>query len=288
MKKPPVLLHPEAILGLPFSGKSIARALETRAAEISRLTADLPDQPVSIVIRTRNNEAYIKSLLEDIERQVYDAPVEVILVDTESTDRTVAIARQFGARVINIKQTDFTYPRALNLGFEAAKHPYVMSLVGHSNLSNRYNLKCLTFWAADKRFGGLYCGPLANHNASRTERLGIGLGLSRRYRQPKIEKAESPAMGVLGANGAIVNKSVWQKLGKFDEHYAGGGEDSALGHVMLNHGYLIVSEPLCAVLHSHNLGPVDNIRQYLHWREVGKPSPFIQSKILKRRPDLRA
>ncbi|MFO3797859.1 MAG: glycosyltransferase, partial [Anaerolineales bacterium] len=55
----------------------------------------------SLVIRAYNEEKHIGRLLEGVAQQsVRD--VEVILVDSGSTDRTVEIARQFGARVLHI------------------------------------------------------------------------------------------------------------------------------------------------------------------------------------------
>lgn len=284
----PVLLHAEPIVTIPFTGRVIAKNLQSRAAEIVQLATGIEEPPVSIVIRTRNNRQYIKSLMEDIKHQVYSAPVEVILVDTESSDHTVSIAKQYGAEVVTIKQADFTYPKALNLGFGTAKHPYVMSLVGHSNLSNIYTLKSLAYWSNQDGFGGMFCTPLVNYNASWVERFTLGVGLSKRYRLAKYEEPDSTTMGILGANGAIVKRSVWKEMGGFDEAYAGGGEDAALGHKMMANGYSVVREPLCAVLHSHGLGLIDSAKQMKHWMSLAKPTPFEASKIFKRRPDLRS
>jgi glycosyltransferase involved in cell wall biosynthesis len=55
--------------------------------------------PLSIIIPTRNEEKYLPRLLEAIGRQTA-RPIEVIVADNHSTDRTVEIAKSFECRVV--------------------------------------------------------------------------------------------------------------------------------------------------------------------------------------------
>ena len=252
-----------------------------------RLTAALPDPDVSIVIRSRNNLAYVKKWFEDIRAQEFNGAVEVIVVDTESTDGTVAYARAQGATVIQLKQQEFTYPLSLNVGFQAAKYPYVATLVGHANLTNRMTLKSLTYWCQHENFAGLYCLPVANKNGSLWERLG-SMVWPFVLRRPYVLRKSSG--GMLAGTGAIIKREVWQKLGGYDERYAGGGEDMAFGRSVLAADLMIVREPLLTVFHSHGLGFGNTVRQIWHWLDVGraKPQTFVTSRVHARRPDLRS
>ena len=54
---------------------------------------------VTIVIPTKNEEAFLPRLLESIQRQTL-RPSEVIVADAQSTDRTREIAVSYGARVV--------------------------------------------------------------------------------------------------------------------------------------------------------------------------------------------
>ena len=54
---------------------------------------------LSIVIPTKNEERWLPSLLASIREQTLH-PLEVIVADASSTDRTVAIAHEFDARVV--------------------------------------------------------------------------------------------------------------------------------------------------------------------------------------------
>ena len=65
------------------------------------------DKPVSVIIRTFNESKYIEDLLIALKSQTLKN-VEIILVDSESTDETVHIAEKYCDRIVNIKKSDFT------------------------------------------------------------------------------------------------------------------------------------------------------------------------------------
>ncbi|MCX6038419.1 MAG: glycosyltransferase family 2 protein [Chloroflexi bacterium] len=73
----------------------------------------------SLVVRAFNEERHIGRLLEGVRRQTMQN-VEIILVDSGSTDATAAIAAQYGATVVHIPPAEFTFGCSLNLGLAAA------------------------------------------------------------------------------------------------------------------------------------------------------------------------
>ncbi|HEY2982036.1 MAG TPA: glycosyltransferase family A protein, partial [Anaerolineales bacterium] len=84
----------------------------------------------SVIIRAYNEEKHLGRLLEGISHQsVKD--VELILVDSGSTDRTVSIAESFGVRVVHIRPGEFTFGRSLNLGVRAATRELVVIASAH-------------------------------------------------------------------------------------------------------------------------------------------------------------
>ncbi len=74
----------------------------------------------SIVIRAFNEEKHIGRLLEGLDHQTLK-PVQIILVDSGSTDSTVEIASQFPIDLVRIRPQEFTFGRSLNLGLQQAK-----------------------------------------------------------------------------------------------------------------------------------------------------------------------
>ncbi len=87
---------------------------------------------VSIVIRTLNEETYLTQVLEAVEKQkTQDVNIETIIVDSGSTDGTLAIARKHGCRITHIAQDDFTFGRSLNQGCDFADGDILVFLSGH-------------------------------------------------------------------------------------------------------------------------------------------------------------
>ncbi len=65
---------------------------------------------ISVVIPTYNGERYLDSLLTAVETQQIEADVEILVVDSGSTDGTLEIlARHPGARVLTIPNSEFSH-----------------------------------------------------------------------------------------------------------------------------------------------------------------------------------
>jgi rhamnosyltransferase len=84
----------------------------------------------SIVIRAFNEQKHIGRLLDGLHQQTV-RDTEIILVDSGSTDSTVAIAKKHGALVKKIAPGEFTFGRSLNLGLSEATCPEVVIVSAH-------------------------------------------------------------------------------------------------------------------------------------------------------------
>ncbi|NIW46224.1 MAG: glycosyltransferase, partial [Gammaproteobacteria bacterium] len=67
------------------------------------------------IIRAFNEEEHIGRLLTGILQQTV-TDVEIILVDSGSTDATVAIASHYPVKIVHIRPQDFTFGYSLNRG----------------------------------------------------------------------------------------------------------------------------------------------------------------------------
>jgi len=84
---------------------------------------------VSIVIPTRNGGARIRSVLDAIARQKASGPIEMIVVDSGSTDGTLALAEERADTVIRVEVDGFNHGATRNLGIDRARSEFVVMLV---------------------------------------------------------------------------------------------------------------------------------------------------------------
>ena len=85
--------------------------------------ASIPRQTLSLCMIVKNEEANLGRCLESV-KGVAD---EIIIVDTGSTDRTVEIARQHGAKIVS-HQWDDDFAVARNVSLRAATSDWILVL----------------------------------------------------------------------------------------------------------------------------------------------------------------
>jgi glycosyltransferase involved in cell wall biosynthesis len=78
---------------------------------------------VSIVIPVYNEEKYLENCLQGFMRQIEPAD-EIIVVDNNSTDRSIEIAKKFPVKIIREKQQGMIFSR--NRGFNEAQYDLIL------------------------------------------------------------------------------------------------------------------------------------------------------------------
>ena len=81
---------------------------------------------LSVIIPTINEEKSIGKTIRDVNKHLKGLDHEIIIVDTNSTDRTVKIAKSLGAKVINEPRRG--YGRAYKTGFSKSSGNTIVTL----------------------------------------------------------------------------------------------------------------------------------------------------------------
>ncbi|MEM8770350.1 MAG: glycosyltransferase family A protein [Pseudomonadota bacterium] len=197
---------------------------------------------VSIVFRALNEEKWFGDALTACRRQDYDGDVEIILVDSGSTDRTIEIAEQHDCRVVHIKKADFTFGRSLNYGCEAATGDYLVFISAHCIPANNHWLERLIAPLRDGAVDYAY-GRQLGHEVSRFSEHQV-------FAQYFPGHSDLPQEGFFANNAnSAVRKSVWEKY-KFDEAVT-GLEDMVLGKAIVNDGGSVGYVADAPVIHIH-------------------------------------
>ena len=114
---------------LPGHLRAGARAAGARAREVARRAKPADGLTLSLVMIVKNEEEMLPGCLE----AVRDAVDEMVIVDTGSTDRTVEIAKSFGAKVVDFPWNG-SFSDARNCSLEHATGDWVVYLDADEHL----------------------------------------------------------------------------------------------------------------------------------------------------------
>jgi len=199
---------------------------------------------VSLVIRTYNEEMYLGNLLEGVKNQVCpNFNVEVILVDSGSTDRSVEIAKNYGCVITYIKKEEFSFGKSLNIGCDAATGDVLVFVSGHCIPVNEHWLAKISAPIFNGIVAYTYGGQVGNETSKFSE-----CQIFKKY-FPNVSSIPQEGFFCNNANSAI-RKSAWEKH-QFDEVLT-GLEDMHLAKGLVAAGESIGYVADAAVYHLHN------------------------------------
>jgi glycosyltransferase involved in cell wall biosynthesis len=176
------------------------------------MTTSLAGDPrprISVIIPAYNEEGYLGATLENVHRAIqeyartHQAPVEVIVVNNNSTDRTEEVAKAYGARILFEKKNQIAAAR--NAGGKAARGEIVAFLDADDHMSP--NLLTLVDAAMSS---GRYIGG------------GAKVMWDRKYLSLMVYHAFNNTMReFLGVNTGLIytHKESFDAMGGFDERY---------------------------------------------------------------------
>ncbi len=199
----------------------------------------------SIVIRAYNEARHLPRLLEGIRRQTV-RDVEIILVDSGSTDDSVAIAESFGAKIVHIAPQEFTFGRSLNLGIAAATRDLVVIASAHVYPVYPDWLERLLEPFADATIGLTY----GKQRGAETSKFSEHEIFARWF--PDVSTPRQPHPFCNNANAAV-RRSLWQ-IHPYDETLT-GLEDLAWAKWAQEQGWGIAYAAEAEIIHIHNETP---------------------------------
>lgn len=206
----------------------------------------------SIVIRAYNEEKHIGRLLEGIRQQTVKE-VEIILVDSGSTDGTVSVAESFGARIVRIPSSEFTFGRSLNLGIQAATRELIVIASAHVYPVYPDWLESLLHPFEDQKVALTYGKQRGPETAHFSEQQIYHQWYS------DISKPRQATAFCNNANAAI-RKTLWEK-NPYDERLT-GLEDLAWAKWAKEQGHEIAYVAEAEIIHVHQETPRGVFNRY--------------------------
>jgi rhamnosyltransferase len=202
-------------------------------------------QPVSIVIRSKNDGALIGATLRGVLGQDYPGPLELIHIDSGSTDNTVEVIREFNpGKLIRIRADEYIPGVVLNRGMREASSQWVVFL----------NSDCEP---ANPRW-------LSELLASARSAPGIGAAFGRQMPRPDCQAVYAHDYErCFGSSresfrwdhffsmaNSVVNRAAWEEHPfREDLQYS---EDDEWSRRLVARGWQVAYAEKAPVLHSHN------------------------------------
>lgn len=225
---------------------------------------------ISVVVPTFDAGPEFERLLDGISAQRGDFDVDVILVDSGSTDGTVERARRYGATVHRIPKAEFNHGGSRNLGVSLARGEYVALTVQDAvPLDGNWLAAMVRSFEEDERVAGVYGRQVPRAESGILSRVVVNsiatAGSARREQyagSPELYRVLTPAqrrdLAAFDNVSSCVRRSVWEEIPFEPTNF---GEDIRWGKAVVEAGYKIVYEPESAVIHSHDRNFVYDLRR---------------------------
>ncbi len=198
---------------------------------------------VSVIIRSHNEEIWLRHSIEAVNSQNLEN-VEIVLVDNNSTDRSVAIAKKLGVKkIVNLEK--YNPGKAINLGISVSNAKYIAILSAHCIPYNNYWLKeMVDELEKDKSIAGAYSRqvPLPFSNPSDSRDLFITFSS-----ESRTQKSDS----FFHNGSSLIRYESWKSL-KFNEDIS-NIEDRIWANEQQSKGFLIRYCAKSIVFHHHGI-----------------------------------
>lgn len=220
---------------------------------------------LSIIIRTRNEERLLPTCLSALVRQNF-FKFEILIVDNNSSDKTLDIARQYNCKIINYpKNSKFNYSKAINIGAKKARGDYLAILSAHCVPYDNYWIYNAYKHFNDPKVGAVYSRQLPTNSSSKNDFRDL-------FQVFRNETNYQTKDFYFNNASSFLRKNIW-KMNKFDENI-NGYEDIYWAKKILKSGYRIVYEANSKVFHYHG------INQNLDENRLSRHIKIIKGKIL--------
>lgn len=197
---------------------------------------------VSIIIRCFNEEKHIGRLLSGIYEQTLKN-IEVIIVDSGSTDSTLSIAKRFPVFIQSISPEIFSFGRALNIGCSKAKGNFLVFASAHVYPLRRSWLEHLIAPFDDPKVALTYGKQRGNEITKYSEHMIFAKWF------PDNSQLIQKTPFCNNANAAI-RKSLWEEF-PYNENLT-GLEDIEWAKRIIEKGYYISYSAEAEVIHVHD------------------------------------
>lgn len=199
-----------------------------------------PSQSISVIMRSRNSGRVLEQTLKALFSQTLKH-FKLLIVDSSSTDNTLAIASHYPAEILSIPAGDYYPGKVLNEAMCRLDTDLVVFLNSDAVPLTPYTLELLL---------EPFCNPLVQATYARQmPRPDAETWVQRDY-QAAFPEGHAPGWMLFPLSLAAMRRRIWEQRPFYTA--AWGSEDAEWGHWAKGAGYQIHYVPKALCMHSHN------------------------------------
>lgn len=217
---------------------------------------------ISVVIPVKDGGEDLVRCLEAVGRQRVETPVEIVVVDSGSTDDSVELARVHGARVHEIPPSEFGHGRTRNLGARLAAGDVLVFTSQDAYAADERWLARLVEPLAREEVAGSYGRQLPHDDATPPERYFLDFLYGPEPRAQRLEDAREPSFEqTLFSNvNSAMRHATWERFPFADDLIM--SEDQEWSRRVLRAGLELAYVADAAVHHSHRYSVAAAFRRF--------------------------
>jgi glycosyltransferase involved in cell wall biosynthesis len=227
------------------------------------------DYLYSVIIRTYNEAMSLPSLLESLKSKTDSVNVELIFIDSMSTDGTIELIKRkikMDCVIIQIEKADFNFGLTCDLGITLSKARFCFLLSAHAIVDNESLNLCsaIDIIKKNSNIAGVYFRQIPNN------RVGYSLveeaSLKHSFKKVGFEVSAGQKFVTFSNAASLINRDIWQ-IHQFGDKEA--SEDSIWASMLCKIGYTIVYFPSIIIQHSHNEDVNEFYRRlYINYKQL--------------------
>lgn len=225
---------------------------------------------ISVVIPTKNGGPLFARVLSSVVEQHTPGELEILVVDSGSTDETLEIVRQFPqVRLLEISAQEFGHGKTRNLAVANTKGEFIAMITQDALPASRnWLLSMVSPMLSDPRIAGVFGRHIAYPEACVFTQRELEAHFNGFNHQPIVhldsqaryasEEGYRQFLYFFSDNNAMLRRSVWSHIPYPEVDFA---EDQAWARLIIEAGYYKAYAHDGAVYHSHDYALLERLQR---------------------------
>ena len=209
---------------------------------------------VTIVIPNYNGKHFMEPCLSSLSEQTYKN-FHILVVDNASSDGSIEYMEENYPDIELIKlQKNFGFSKAVNIGIQHSRTPYVILLNNDTTVDTRYVEEMVKAIEKSPKIFSVSSKMIQMYHPELIDSAGdlytlLGWGVCRGCGRPVSNYQKYDEIFTACAGAAIYRRSVFDEIGYFDENHFAYLEDIDIGYRARIYGYYNMYCPTALVYH---------------------------------------